>query len=265
MKTVKSNKVLFAVVISFSALIWILIFSIIAEIAEPRNGRNFTIHIVDSIVLQADPPAKRLLKYMEKKYDREFVQIKEDPSVYSTFKDRHHDWGVGNWAYWHNGIIVTTKDDDSEYYHVCDNYGTYLDNYGCYLINDEAESELNEKISSALPDKEVKAACFPRDIQYKELPAYMTVQEYLHNASYCLCIVICGEGGDARNDYDEICKALDVKSGEGWMTLTYYDKNVYDNINMNDFQALIDPQNYNADLEYDIYTSEPCFVSGDDE
>ena len=92
MKTVKSNKVLFAVVISFSAMIWILIFSLIAE---PQNGRNFTIHIVDTIVLQADPPAKRLLKYMEKKYDREFVQIKEDPSVYSSFKDRHHDWGGG--------------------------------------------------------------------------------------------------------------------------------------------------------------------------
>ena len=259
MKTVKSNKVLFAVVISFSAMIWILIFSLIAE---PQNGRNFTIHIVDSIVLQADPPAKRLLKYMQEKYNKEFVRI----DVRSLdIIDSYHEWGSIMWGHLHNGIIVTTSDSNDEFYHVCDNYGTYLDNYGCYLINDEAENELNEKISSALSDKEVKAACFPRDIQYKELPAYMTVQEYLQNANYRLCIVICGEGDDARNDYDEICKALDVKSGEGWMTLTYYDKNVYDNINMNDFQALIDPQNYNADLEYDIYTSEPCFVSGDDE
>ena len=38
-------------------------------IVKPRNGRKFTIHVIDTIVLQADSPAMQLIKYMNEKYD----------------------------------------------------------------------------------------------------------------------------------------------------------------------------------------------------
>ena len=44
-------------------------------VVEPQNGRSFTVHIIDTIVLQADPPAKKLIKYMNEKYNKNFVQV----------------------------------------------------------------------------------------------------------------------------------------------------------------------------------------------
>lgn len=254
MKTVKSNKVLFAVVISFSALIWILIFSLIAE---PQNGRNFTIHIVDSIVLQADPPAKKLLKYMEEKYDKEFMQVFVEPSTYLG-ECRHHSFGSGTWNFYYNGITVSTTDDE-EYYHVRDYYGIYLDNYGCYLVNEEAEQILYDKISSVVSD--VKVSCFPRDLQSNELPAYMTAEEYLDNAGKWLCIVICGEGENAEEDYQKICDVLGIKSGQGWMTMHYLDKETYNNLDMENRYIIISNKNYNKELRFDVNTGEPMFAA----
>lgn len=254
MKTVKSNKVLFAVVISFSALIWILIFSLIAE---PQNGRNFTIHIVDSIVLQADPPAKKLLKYMEEKYNKEFTQVYVEPNTYSD-ECRHHDWGSKLWGFYHNGITVSTSGSD-EYYHVRDDYGTYLDNYGCYLVNEEAEQMLYDKISSVVSD--VKVSCFPMDIQYEELPALMTAEYYLDKAGYWLCIVMCGKGENAEEDYQKICDVLGIKSGQGWMTIHYVDEETYNNIDMENRYIIISNENYNKELRFDVNTGEPMFAA----
>jgi len=181
---------------------------------------------------------------MEEKYNREFTPVNAEFSLYSLER-RNHDWGSAAWDYLYNGITVKTDNNSNEYYHVRDNYGTYLDNYGCYLINDEAETELNKKISHVLTDKELKAACFPNDFQCEELPAHMTVQEYLDNANFSLCIVICGKGENAQNDYESVCQALNAEDRNIRIFLIYFDKNVYDNIDMNDYQAIISNESYN--------------------
>lgn len=47
------------------AAIRIIIFIVVAlvvlllVVGKPQNGRRFTVHIIDTIVLQADPPAKK--------------------------------------------------------------------------------------------------------------------------------------------------------------------------------------------------------------
>lgn len=232
-------------------------------ITEPRNGRRFTVHIIDTIVLQADPPAKKLLEYMEEKYDTEFAQVEFEPDLYSAER-RHHNIGSGSWAFLYNGITVTKAENGHEYYHVRDYYGTYLDNYGCYLINDEVQQELNRKISAVI-EEEVKVACFPRDIQYNELPANMTVEEYLYNAGYMLCIAICGKGENAEQDYEKICEALNITSGDGWMTLLYLDEENYNKFYMRNWYVITHYEDYNLKLSYDIDTSEPIFVTPDSE
>lgn len=58
------------------------IVGILLLISEPNHGRDFTIPLIDGMVIQADPPAKKLLKYMEKKYNREFVQVFVEQSRY---------------------------------------------------------------------------------------------------------------------------------------------------------------------------------------
>ncbi len=250
---------------TITLIIFIILILILFSFAivKPQNGRKYTIHVIDTIVLQADPPAKKLIKYMNKKYDKNFVQVNVEP-LWETPQMRHHEYGSGAWDYFCNGITVTTDDSNGEYYHVRDDYGTYLDNYGCYLVNGDAEAELNKKVSAVVKDS--KVSCFPRDMQYKELPAYMTVQEYLENAMLRICIVICGEGGDARNDYDKICKALNMTSGGrgGRLTMLYLDKDEYENVDMSEFQSfesIIDTKNYNMRLKFDVHTSEPLFVT----
>lgn len=104
------------------AAIRIIIFIVVAlvvlllVVGKPQNGRRFTVHIIDTIVLQADPPAKKLIKYMNEKYDKNFVQVSEEP-IFDSDK-RHHTFGSGSWGFWYNGITVTTDDSSGEYYHV---------------------------------------------------------------------------------------------------------------------------------------------------
>ena len=226
-------------------------------IAEPDHGRNWTIPLIDGMVIQADPPAKKLLKYMKKKYNKEFVQIEVEHGMYSDER-RHHDWGSTLWGFYHNGITVSTADSD-EYYHVRDDYGTYLDNYGCYLVNEEAEQILYDKISSVVDN--VKVSCFPMDMQSKELPANMTAEEYLSNAGKWMCIIICGEGKNAEEDYQKICKVLGIKSGQGWMTIHYVDKDIFNSIDMENRCSILSNDNYNKSLRFDIDSGEPMFVS----
>ena len=233
------------------------IVGILLLISEPNHGRDFTIPLIDGMVIQADPPAKKLLKYMEKKYNREFIQVFVEPSKYLG-ECRHHDYGSGTWDFYYNGITVSTADGE-EYYHVRDDYGTYLDNYGCYLVNEEAEQILYDKISSVVSD--VKVSCFPRDYQYKELPAYMTAEEYLDNAGKWLCIVICGEGENAEADYQKICDVLGIESGQGWMTMHYLDNEAYNNIDMENRYIIISNKNYNKELRFDVNTGEPIFTA----
>lgn len=64
MKMRKSNIVTIVRIILIAAVLVLQSFAIV----RPRNGRKFTVHIIEIIVLQADPPAKKLLKYMNEKY-----------------------------------------------------------------------------------------------------------------------------------------------------------------------------------------------------
>lgn len=235
----------------------LIVIGIFFLITEPNHGRKYTIPLIDGMVIQADPPAKKLLKYMEEKYNKEFTQVYVELNTYSD-ECRHHDWGSKLWDFYHNGITVSTSGSD-EYYHVRDDYGTYLDNYGCYLVNEEAEQILYDKISSVVRD--VKVSCFPRDLQSKELPAFMTAEEYLANAGKWLCIVICGEGENAEKDYRKICDALGKESGQGCMTIHYLDEETYNNIDMANRNAIIYNENYNRKLEFDVYTGEPMFIT----
>ncbi len=235
----------------------VVVVGILFLIVEPNHGRNWTISLIDGMVIQADPPAKKLLKHMNMKYNKEFVQVYVESGMYSD-ECRHHDWGSKLWDFYHNGITVSTKGSD-EYYHVRDDYGTYLDNYGCYLVNEEAEQILYDKISSVVSD--IKVSCFPMDIQYKELPAFMTAEEYLDKAGYWLCIVICGEGNIADMDYQKICDVLGIKSGQGWMTIHYVDEEIFNSIDMENRSIIIYNENYNKKLQFDIDTDEPMFVT----
>ena len=230
-------------------------------IVEPYHGRNWTIPLIDGMVIQADPPAKKLLKYMKKKYNKEFVQVYVEPNT-SSEESRHHSFGSGIWDFYYNGITVSTEGSD-EYYHVRDDYGTYLDNYGCYLVNEEAEQILYDKISSVVSD--VKVSCFPRDLQSKELPAFMTAEEYFANAGKWLCIVICGEGENAKWEHQKICDVLGIKSGQGWMTMHYLDEEIYNTIDMDNRHIIIYNENYNKKLQFDIDTGEPMFVAPEKE
>ncbi len=251
----KKNKLIFAAAVIIGAILLFLL------ITEPNHGRNWTIPLIDGMVIQADPPAKKLLKYMEEKYDEEFIQVYVEPNNYSDER-RHHDWGSTLWGFYHNGITVSTKDSD-EYYHVRDDYGTYLDNYGCYLVNEEAEQILYDKISSVVIN--AKVSCFPMDMQYDELPADMTAEEYLDKAGYWLCIVICGNGASAQWDYQKICDVLDIKSGEGWMTIHYLDEDVYNDIDMENRYSILSNENYNKKLQFEVRTGEPMFVAPETE
>lgn len=257
-----SDKIIMGIIIGVKIIIPIVLAVLLFFlIAKPRNGRKYTVHIIDTIVPQPDPPAKKLLKYMEEKYDTEFVQVNEEPDLYSVSR-RHHSFGSGAWDHWYNGITVTKAVNGHEYYHVRDDYGTYLDNYGCYLINSEAKEEINKKLSAVI-DGEVKAACFPSDLQYEQLPAHMTVEEYLDNANYWLGIAICGKGETAEQDYEKICSALDAKSGEGWMTLLYLDEEKYNKFYMNNWSVIVGCDDYNLRLSYE--DSEPVFITPEPE
>lgn len=248
------SKIIATILMFFTIAALILIMH---TLIEPRNGRKYTIPLIDGMIIQADPPAKKLLKYMEEKYDTEFTRVETDWK-WTSNKSRHHDFCSGTWSFLYNGITVSTLQSD-EYYYVRDNYGTYLDNYGCYLINEEAEQILYNKISCVV--SEVKVSCFPMDYQSKELPAFMTVEEYLDNAGYWLCIVICGDGENAEKDYKEICDILNIKSGQGWMTINYFNEDVYKNIDMENRYSIINNENYTKKLQFDVYTSEPMFVT----
>lgn len=247
--------------VAVTIILLISFIGIIFLISEPNHGRNFTIPLIDGMVIQADPPAKKLLKYMEEKYDKEFVQV-EITEIWMSPKARHHGCDSGSWDFNYNGITVSTAGSD-EYYHVRDDYGTYLDNYGCYLVNEEAEQILYDKISSVVGN--VKVSCFPMDIQYEELPAFMTAEEYLTKAGYWLCIVICGDGTHADSDYQRICDVLDIKGGQGWMTIHYVDKEIYNSIDMENRYSIIHNENYNKELQFEVYTDKPMFVSPENE
>ncbi len=235
----------------------IAVVGILFLITQPNHGRKYTIPLIDGMVIQADPPAKKLLKYMEEKYNKEFIQV-DITGVWMSPEERHHDCDSGSWDFYYNGITVTTADSD-EYYHVRDDYGTYLDNYGCYLVNEEAEQILYNKISSVISN--VKVSCFPMDMQYKELPALMTAEEYLDEAGYWLCIVICGDGENAEEDHQKICDVLGIKSGQGWMTMHYLDEEIYNTIDMENRHIIIYNENYNKKLQFEVYTDEPVFVT----
>lgn len=226
---------------------------VLSLIIQPSHGRKYTIPLIDGMVIQADPPEKKLLKYMEEKYDTEF-RVVNFPGSY-----RHHSFPTETWGFYYNGITVSTVSGSLEYYHVRDDYGTYLDNYGCYLINEEAEQLLYDKISSVLDD-EVKVSCYPMDYQSDELPAYMTAEEYLDMAGHWVCIVICGDGENAEEDYKEICNIFNNKTGRGWMTMHYVNEEVYNRIDMENRTMIIENKDYIKRLRFDPRTSEPSFV-----
>lgn len=236
------------------------LFLILICIIKPDHGRLFTIPLVDTLVIQADPPEEKLLGYMEKKYNKKFVKI----DIEIDDMKSHHSQGSALWGFYYNGIIVTTADSNSEYYHVRDDYGTFLDNYGCYLVNDAAEKETSQKLSKFFDEYAV--SIFPKDIQKEELPAEMTVDEYLDKADYNVCIVICGKGDEARNDYEKICESLNKKTEQGWLTMMYVDKSVFDQIDINSLQSIEDTGDFNLKLKY-IWiaknTFEPVFVTPD--
>lgn len=238
------------VVALFHIAIVVLILSLIIQ---PSHGRKYTIPLIDGMVIQADPPEKKLLKYMEEKYDTEFRVVNFPGSF------RHHSYPTETWGFYYNGITVSTVSGSLEYYHVRDDYGTYLDNYGCYLVNDEAEQILYDKISSVLDD-EVKVSCYPMDYQTDELPADMTAEKYLEIAGYWVCIVACGDGENAMEEYNEICDVLDITSGAGWMTMHYVNEEVYNRIDMENRTMIIENKDYIKRLRFDPRTSEPSFV-----
>lgn len=88
----------------------------------------------------------------------------------------------------------------------------------------------------------------------------MTAEEYLEIAGYWVCIVVCGDGENAMEEYNEICDILDVTSGEGWMTMHYVNEEVYNRIDMENRTMIIENKDYIKRLRFDPRTSEPSFV-----
>ena len=256
MKIKKSVKILFLILLIIAGISFRLL-----SISKPENGRKHTIHLVDTIYLQADPPERKLLRYMKKKYGVNFIRVKPEYK-FTEFSDSR-PYGSSLWSYEYNGIIVTTPENSGEYYYVRDNYGTYLDNYGCFLVWDEAEKILEKRISPVV-DGDVKVACIPSAIQDKELPADMTAGYYIDNASYRFRVFICGKGENAESEYDAIIEAMNMEKRphddiNEWIRLTYVDKYVFDQIDTKDGSTFDIGNNYNVKtyLEgYNVYNED---------
>ena len=256
MKIKKAVKIIFVILLIIAGTALFLL-----SISKPANGRKHTIHLVDTIYLQADPPENKLLRYMKKKYGVSFIRV-EPEYKFTEFSDSR-PYGSSLWGYMYNGIIVTTPEGDGEYYYVRDNYGTYLDNFGCFLVHDEAENILEKSISSVV-DGEVKVACIPSAVQDKELPADMTAEYYIDNASYRFRVFVCGKGENAESEYDAILEAMNIEKRprddiNEWIRLTYVDKYIFDQIDTKNGSSFDIENNYNVKTYiegYHIYNEE---------
>ena len=87
----------------------------------------------------------------------------------------------------------------------------------------------------------------------------MTAEEYLDIAGYWVCIVICGDGENAMEEYNEVCDVLGITSGAGWMTMHYVNEEVYDRLIMENRNMIIDNKDYIKRLSFHPRTDEPAF------
>lgn len=161
-------------------------------ISEPANGRNFTVHLIDTIVLQADPPEGKLMRYMKKKYGMEFERVTDE----SLLRQMGYD-NATNWDYWENGIVVRTESYPGLFFYVQDYYGKIQENFFCYINREPAEEYL-EKVLAENHGGECRVVLHPWNGSANPDSSVKTdtPEDYLKNVAFHTYVIVNAEDID---------------------------------------------------------------------
>ena len=170
------------------------------------NGRYFTLPFLD-MTLQSDPPEKKLIKHMEKKYDLEFYVYDGKMFLSETYPQySYHEWQE-TWDYKYNGIIVATQSIPNHYFYVRSLYGYIIDDYAPHIVYEEAQNKLHDMLAGAI-SAEFRISCIPQSLQTMEFENEITVDSYLKYGEYDFVIIIHSDGENRNSEIKNVCDIL---------------------------------------------------------
>lgn len=206
------------------------------------NGRSFCLTLPDGLIFQASPPKNKLVRFMNKKYGTKFEQYNGDE--FSEYGFRYSHISAKDFDRQYNGIIVSTSEYPNHYFFVCDYYGEIHDDYGCHLAESEANRIIEDKLLDIM-DFDLKAALHPNCFQDNVFSEAPTGLEYLENGDYIIKIFICGDGGNAENEFEKIAECVrPYWDNKTFMFIYYLDYDVFESVDTNDYSS------YSGDIEY---------------
>lgn len=186
-----------------AAAVIVLCATLFFIVTKPANGRKYTVHLVDTLVLQADPPEKKLMRYMQKKYGMEFDRVTDEELLRKMGYDN-----ATNWNFWDNGIIICTESYPGLFFYVQDHYGEIRENFFCYINREPAEKYL-EKILSENHGGECKVVLHPGNGSANPDSSVKTdsPEDYLKNVAFHTYVIV-NEKDINKNKREAIRKVL---------------------------------------------------------
>ncbi|MCM1525445.1 MAG: hypothetical protein NC120_13435 [Ruminococcus sp.] len=201
---------------------------------SPDNGRNYTVTFWELPTIQEDPPAGKLIRYMNDKYGIKFRRYMGEEYLLNGYETDHTD--SEGFAKYFNGILVETDEYPGHYFYVCDYYGTYLDDYYFHIHQYEAEQYFYKKLQSII-DSEFKVVCHPKYKQRYAVDSDLWSSEYINHCNYDFRIYISGDGKNADEELEAILSVIRpyLNAKDKWLRIYYVDSEQFNSVDSSDY------------------------------